>query len=186
MPDVSGKFLHCNYLGLRQISDLLTACLPLCRSVILMNQEPVLALAVGTSAQNIHELCGHSLMASLPLYSSIILPHVTSSTAIFLCHPHPSLGKQPSRLTLDSRRQLGQTDCRQSVVTSCDNQRTYTATHTWKGAILPPHQSEVSSFSVKPIKIKQRLINLHPSRPDLDIWGTGEIFLDKYLLPRAR
>lgn len=55
-----------------------------------MNQEPSLAQAAGTSAQNIHEPCRHSLMASLPLYDAIIPPHVTCSNVIFRYRPHIS------------------------------------------------------------------------------------------------
>lgn len=53
-----------------------------------MNQEPGLALAGGTSAQNIHELDCHLLMALLSLYSLIILWHITCSKVILQCHPH--------------------------------------------------------------------------------------------------
>lgn len=65
-PSVPGKAFHCNFLGFGQILNLLAACSPPCRFVILMSQELGLVLAVGTSAWNIHELCCHSLMACLP------------------------------------------------------------------------------------------------------------------------
>lgn len=61
--------------------------MPICNTDV-MNQELGLVLAVGTSAQNIHELCCHSLMTSLPPYSVIILLHVTCSYVILQCHPH--------------------------------------------------------------------------------------------------
>lgn len=90
LQGVPGKYFHCNSLGMKQNLTLLTGCSPPCLFVILMNQEPSLAQAVGTSAQNIHELCCHLLMASLPLYGAIIPRHVTCSNMIFRSRPHSS------------------------------------------------------------------------------------------------
>ena len=81
-PGIPGKYFHCNSLGLEQILKLLTACLPPCQFVTLMTQQPGLALAMGTRAQNIHERCCHFLMVSLSFYSVIILQHVTRSKAV--------------------------------------------------------------------------------------------------------